>query len=199
MRKIWLILTAILLSGLVFMSCASSGGSGTGGGNAISSGSGTVPPPVVATVDPLTFKFRHFLGRYVQENWNATNSNESALGAILDHTYVFVGGRKTADYLEYFILEKRDRGVVTLKIQSITINAGGENIVLDLQDLATRSAFSGAPLATTSFANGVLTVNYPNAFTAGENMPRLAVVIPEAKRAAIAGADAVSIKIELVE
>jgi len=192
MKKVCFILTAVLLTGLVFMSCASGSAAPAGGGAASSA-------PAPAGADPMTFKFRHFLGKYIQENWNATNSNEAALGTILDHTYVFVGGRKTLDYFEYFIIEKRDRGIVTLKIKSITLIADGEEIVLDLQNQPARAAFPGAPLAPTSFADGVLTVNYPNAFAAGDNMPRLAITIPEANRPALVSAGTVSVKIVLAD
>jgi hypothetical protein len=188
MKKIWLILIAVILAtGFVFTGCASSGGSG-GGAKAAAD-----------AVDPTTVKFRHFLGIYIQENWNATNGNEAPLEDILEFTYSFVGGRKTADYVNYFILEKREQGPASpLKIKSITITADGEAIPLDLQNgVATKAAWSAAPAAPADYADGVLTVDFLSRFIIFEFMPRLAVEIPEGKRAAIANAGTVSVKIEL--
>jgi len=188
MKRVGLFLIAILLSTVFVL----------GGGGCTSSGGKSSSSAQPTGADPTTIKFRHFLGKYIQENWNATNTNEGVLSTILDHTYTFASGRKTADYLEYFILEKREIGrVLPLNIKSITIIAGSENIVLDLQNLAEKPAFPGAPVAPSTFANGVLSVSYPNAFGAGESMPRIAVAIPENKRATIANASTVSVKIVL--
>jgi hypothetical protein len=203
MKKIGIILAILLLTtGLVLMSCASSGGGASAGGAAPRASSSAPATVEVITegTDPTTIKFRHFLGIYVQENWNATSSNEAVLSNILEHTYSFMSGRQTAGYLDYFILEKRESGnVQSLKIKAITITADGEAIPLDLQNLADKPAWSAAPVVPTKYDNGVLIVNYPRRFEVPDYMPRLPVVIPEAKKATIAGAKTVSVKIELAD
>jgi hypothetical protein len=187
MKKIGIILMALLLAaGLVLTGCASGGGA-----KAEETPTGE---------DPTTIKFRHFLGIYTGADWNATNSNEGILSNILDYTYTFVQGRKTADYVNYFILEIRDYiRVLPLNIKSITITAGSESIPLDLTKLTTAKAYDTMPVAPSTYENGVLSVRYPRNFSAGQIMPRIAVEIPENKRAVIAAANTVSVKIELAE
>jgi hypothetical protein len=183
MKKIMFILLAMLLvTGLVLTGCGTSGGSSSG-----KSAGGSSDNSVA-----LSFPFRHFLGMNGASNWNATNTNQAPLSSILEHTYTFVDGRKTVDYLDYFFLEKREAGRAPLRIKAITIIADNEKIPLNLRNVETETSVPDYPIAPLEYDRDTLVVNYPVVLGA-----RLAIIIPQNRKATIAAARTVSVKIEL--
>jgi hypothetical protein len=103
-----------------------------------------------------------------------------------------VDDRKTVDYLDYFFLEKREAGRAPLRIKAITIIADGTNIPLNLRNVETETSIPDYPIAPIEYDRDTLIVNYPVVYGS-----RLAVIIPQNRKAAIAAARVVSVKIEL--